>query len=1499
MNMRPLLILKAFSACTFLLFGSLLQSQSLLHYWNFNNTSSYANHITPSASILSGAAIDTLRFPGGTSLIDHLNGTGQGFDVNNFNARNGDVAGNHLRFNNPIYGALVFSLPTSGYKDVVVKYASLRSGSGAYLQFIDYSTNGGASYTRFDTIFPTTTATLYTLDFTGIAAVENNSNFKLKITFGQGGGGTAGNNRMDNFTCEGNILPSLVHYWNFNDNSTVPKLTAPSASLVTGAGITRISGGTSFIDSVGGTAQNFNVANLNARNGDASGTHLRFNNPIGGGLLFKLPTTGYRKMLVKYATRRSGSGAGWQFVHYTTDGTNFTLFDTIRPLDADPQLATLDFSSITAANNNKDFAIRFTFGQGPGGTVGNNRFDNFTLEAESLTGGDVTPPGLAFMPKDGEINTAVNTKPVITFTEDVRLIAGNVAINSQNIDTCIIFRKGGASGSNVAFDATVSGRIVTITPASNLDPGAGYYLAVRADVLEDFSDNALDTMLTASFTTLALQTSFKAGDLVPVAYRMNATGADDEVALLTLVNILPGTILRCTDAKYTDNAQPQCDGGIVWTAPSSGVAAGTVIAIRNDAGTASVGTVSGSTFGLSSGGDQFIVYTGTAAAPNFVTALSSNAWLTANTSCSGSNSKLPATLQDGKSSINLSTANGNVSGNTVNAFYNGPQNLPYAQLRDSVLDVKYWNGTASGTAPQTWPGWNFPGPPSVRNAWVQSSQSIRIAFNRDMDAISATDSNNYKGISGIASVQRSSNGSSADTITIQYSNAFVSGRSYQLNINGVKDADGLMMFGTYRFNFNYNTVISFDKTFIVAEENAGSISLKLNLTNPATSSVKLVLKPAPWSTAGTQDFTFSTQTLQFNGASLPEQIVSIPVADDALPELDEYFVLALEDANGLNVSGGDFATIFIRDNDKNAPVANKEIELIYKSSFDPNATAGSTTEIVAYDSASRRLFMTSAIQDRLDIADFSNPTAIRPIRSVDMAPYGGITSVAVYKGLVAVASPNANEQLNGSVVFFDTAGNFLKQVNVGALPDMVCFTPDGSKVFTANEGQPNNDYSVDPEGSVSLIDLSKGISALSQSDVTTMNFQAYNAQEAALLSTGVRKLNKTSTLAQDFEPEFVALSADGKKAWVTLQENNAIGEIDIDNKQIVRVWSQGTKDWMAAGNGFDASDNNQQILLSSWPVQSFFISDAAGVYRKDGVTYLVTANEGDEKEYATLNERTTVGATTYVLDSAKFPHAAMLKLSHNLGRMRVTNLHGDTDNDGDFDVIHSVGTRSFSIFNADTRALVYDSKDDFERITARDPKWSAIFNADNEGNALKSRSRAKGPEPEGLTLGSINGRTYAFVGLERIGGVMAYNITDPLNPQFVDYNNSRSTTAFTGDHGPEGIVFINERQSPDGKPYILVANEISGTVAIYELKVNTPNSVRVLQTERGALKLFPNPVRGGEVQLEKPGDIEVFDALGRSLHSFKGIQSFPVSGWMPGMYIVKAADGSSARLIVE
>jgi hypothetical protein len=451
--------------------------------------------------------------------------------------------------------------------------------------------------------------------------------------------------------------------------------------------------------------------------------------------------------------------------------------------------------------------------------------------------------------------------------------------------------------------------------------------------------------------------------------------------------------------------------------------------------------------------------------------------------------------------------------------------------------------------------------------------------------------------------------------------------------------------------------------------------------------------------------------------------------------------------------------------------------------------------------------------------------------------------------------------------------------------------------MTANEGQPNVDYSIDPEGSVSIIDISGGIATLSQSNVTTLLFTAYNTQEATLIASGVRKLKLTSTLSQDFEPEYITISADSQKAWITLQENNAIAEINLTSNTISDIWALGTKDISLPGNGFDVSDNNGQVLIANWPIQAYFIPDAVASYSVAGTTYLVTANEGDEKEYGAFTERVAVGAGAYTLDATNFPNASVLKQNNNLGRFRVTNLNGNTDADAEFETIHCVGTRSFSIFNTTTKQIVFDSGDDFERYTAAN--LPTLFNADHESNTPKGRSRAKGPEPEGVTIAQIATETFAFVSLERVGGVMVYNITNPNNPVFVDYKNSRSTSAYTGDHGPEGITYIAPANSATGKGYILVANEISGTITIYEVDENTLSS----SDFNGALKtfvIFPNPASNSEiVYFNRMADIEVYDVTGKLILSEKEALTINTSKLVSGIYFVKTSEGITKKLVVK
>jgi len=1304
-------------AVILLFISKISTAQSLLHYWNFNTTSSYSAHITSNTSVISGAALDTLKYGIGTSIIDHLNGTGQGFDANNFNTRNSDVAGNHLRFNNPIYGGLRFSLPTTGYKDIVVKYSSLRSGSGAYLQFIHYTTDG-TNYILFDTIRPTTTATLYTLDFTNKTNVKDNSNFKVRITFGQGGGGVAGNNRIDNFTMEG-------------------------------------------------------VSN---------------------------------------------------------------------------------------------------------------------------TGSDLIAPTVVFNPTKNSDFVAVNLKPTFTFSEDIRLI-NNTSIT--NPDSLIILKLNDSLGSNVAFTSSIAGKVITITPSSNLSNKQVYYIALKANRVEDLNNNALVGYQFSNFKTIAAQTPLTAGDIVPVAYRMNATGADDEIAFLSFINISEGTIINLTDAKYTDNTQPQCAGGLSWTAPTGGLAAGSVVSINLATLVATKGTVTGSGFGLSSGGDQVIFYTGTPVAPSFVTALSSNAWIGSNIVCSGSVSKIPATLADGISSINLSTANGNVSGNSVNGFYKGIQNLSKTTLKDSILNPLNWQIANAGTNPQTWPTWAFPGPPSVISTKVINNITLQVVFNKDLDNASAININNYTGIAGLASVTRTNNGQKADTLTLNYTNAFTNATNYSLIINNVKDVDNLALFAPYTYTFTYNTNIAWEKNFVVINEATSTLTLNLNLTNPSVSSVFAEVQGTGFSTASSEDYTFTSKTLNFTGTSNSFQSITIPINNDNISEQDEYFVITLKNALGASIIGDPSISIYIRDNDRMAPVQSKSVELKYVSSFDPSPLTGSTTEIVVHDSATNRLFITNAIQDRLDIADFSNPSNITLIKSIDMNSYGGITSVAVKNGIVAVASPNANEQLDGQVVFFNTNGDYLKKVTVGALPDNISFSPDGTKILTANEGQPSIDYLTDPEGSVSIIDVSTGIANVSQASVSTLNFTSFNTQENTLKANGVRKTKASSTLSQDFEPEYITTSADSKKAWVVLQENNAIAEIDLASKTITSIWALGTKNWNTGANAFDASDNNKEILLSNWPIKSFFMPDGIANYSIGGTTYIVTANEGDEKEYATLNERVTVNSPLYKLDSAKFPNAAFLKKDYNLGRLRVSNLNGDTDNDGDFDEIYMVGARSFSIFNTNTKSLTYDNASDFELITSQDTSINKLFNADNGNNTLKNRSRAKGPEPEGVALANIQGKYFAFISLERVGGVMVYDITNSNAPIFVNYANSRNKNTFAGDNGPEGIIYIAKNHTANGKSYVLIANEVSGTISSYEVISNMPNVGILDVANPDNLIVFPNPVNSKKVYFSQTINLQLLDIQGKIVAQLQQADQMNVENLTKGIYILKTDTGITRKIIIE
>jgi DNA-binding beta-propeller fold protein YncE len=309
-------------------------------------------------------------------------------------------------------------------------------------------------------------------------------------------------------------------------------------------------------------------------------------------------------------------------------------------------------------------------------------------------------------------------------------------------------------------------------------------------------------------------------------------------------------------------------------------------------------------------------------------------------------------------------------------------------------------------------------------------------------------------------------------------------------------------------------------------------------------------------------------------------------------------------------------------------------------------------EISAYDPVSQRLFVVSAAAASILVLDLSNPAAPVQLFTIVGTPYGAsFNSVDVHNGIVAAAVEASPKQNPGSIVFFDTNGNFLNQVPAGALPDMITFTPDGSYVLTANEGEPANDYSVDPEGSVTIVDISGGVASAT---VMTASFASYNGQEAALRAQGIRIYGPGANTAKDFEPEYIAVTSNSQTAYVTLQENNALAIIDIATATVTSVKALGFIDRSLPGNSFDPSDrdlpgNLPAIDMGTWPVFSMYNPDAIASYEVAGNTFLVTANEGDVREYTALTEGVRLGSGSYVLDPTAFPNAATLKNNANLG----------------------------------------------------------------------------------------------------------------------------------------------------------------------------------------------------------------------------------------------------------
>jgi DNA-binding beta-propeller fold protein YncE len=510
-----------------------------------------------------------------------------------------------------------------------------------------------------------------------------------------------------------------------------------------------------------------------------------------------------------------------------------------------------------------------------------------------------------------------------------------------------------------------------------------------------------------------------------------------------------------------------------------------------------------------------------------------------------------------------------------------------------------------------------------------------------------------------------------------------------------------------------------------------------------------------------------------------------------------------------------------------------------------NAGAG-VSEIVSYHAESRSIFITvdtatapSSFQrislKNLTSTVLANPSTASNLEAggvISVAQHvngsgftaGGVQTLAISGNLMAIAVQATPKTDLGVVAFYrlDSQGNatYLKKVTVGSLPDGMAFSPDGSKLVIANEGELSVNFAtdgIDPVGSISIIAVANGIPADS---ATTLDFSAFNAgaNRASELPADVRIGRPGATVAQDMEPEYVTISADNSQAFVTLQENNAVAVVNLTSNRIDRIIPMGYKNHGLAANAIAASDKvsatSPFVLKPYVNLFGIYMPDGIASFSVNGTSYFITANEGDDRDdFLPTGQKETirVGSSSVVLSSSAFPTATDLKKDADLGRLTVFSTMG-RNSSGQYDRLYTLGGRSFSIYNASTGAQVYDSGSDLETLA-----YSTMAGSLLSKDQVLGRLDNKGPEPESVVVGQVNQKTYAFVALERSSAILMYDLTNPAAPKFVQW--LQNTTDLTnGDISPEGLTFVPAAQSPTGQALLVAGHEVSGTVSVWEIK---------------------------------------------------------------------------------
>ena len=523
-------------------------------------------------------------------------------------------------------------------------------------------------------------------------------------------------------------------------------------------------------------------------------------------------------------------------------------------------------------------------------------------------------------------------------------------------------------------------------------------------------------------------------------------------------------------------------------------------------------------------------------------------------------------------------------------------------------------------------------------------------------------------------------------------------------------------------------------------------------------------------------------------------------------------------------------------------LANEATVKITEISSITSGDGPASFEISTYHAGSKRIFATNGVKNSIDIFDISDVANPKKIDSVSLAPYGDdVTSVAAGLDVVVAAvlvtetfsATGAPTTPNGKIVVFDTNGKVLSSTDIlGVLPDSVTFAPDGTTALVAIEGQPvcakddpattekeSTDYSKasDPVGGVSVVDLTDPTAPV----VRFAGFDQFTVGE--MKAKGIAVSSVVNDVSKDFEPEFVT-ATDNNYAYVTIQEANAIGKLNIETATFESITRAFESNLIKVARDTSDKDSGagprtyRNVVGASQP-------DAIAGFKVGAGHYFLTANEGDAREYTCLND--DLRAASLIVDSKRFPDWTTLSGSAALGRAKVNPTNGDKDGDGDIDTIHLRGSNSMTMYR--NGVAIWDSGALLDQIQTQAFGVANINGSHSYSKDLSTmnyvgqdRSDDKGAEPEGVALGMVGDRRIAILGLERMTALAIFDITKPLKPVFQEWLQmlpTKATPAKDVKHwSPEGIVFVPADKSPSGKALIITSYELSGSISIHEIE---------------------------------------------------------------------------------